>query len=143
MSTSLRDLDYLLNASRGPMPPIPHPHLHTSYTRLTHKGRLILTFAYLPPHSRLISCVTFTPHTWPVHRTRGHVHSLFKVAKDTLKITKPGFPRKLLIEFRSKFSLCIWSNVRIHHGAPPSPRCQLEVGKLASLKLSILLLQYC
>ena len=39
MSTSLRDLDYLLNTSRGPTPPTPHPHLHTSYTRLTHKGR--------------------------------------------------------------------------------------------------------
>ena len=54
--------------------------------------------------------MTFTPHTWPLHLTCGQVHLLFKVAKDTWKDRKPGFPLKLLIEF----SLCIWSNVRIH-----------------------------
>ena len=54
-------------------------------------------------------------------------HHLFKVTEDSLNDHKPSsqcfpqLPRKLLIEF----SLCIWSNVRIHHKMSWSWICML------------------
>ena len=72
-----------LPVQRQPGPNAFYPSFTSPY--LVHETNPQEDLTYLPLHSRLILCVTFTPHTWP--RTRGH--RLFKVTEDSLNYHKP------------------------------------------------------